>query len=100
LQQQTALYLGNILNKGINDAWNSIYSVLGSSEVYCLAVISQSHLDQFSTDYYYYPLSTSQLGIIVFSNQTHYNFNKENNATSPLASNTLAAEVQLSKHYE
>jgi len=87
LQQQNALHLGNILNKGVNDIWNSIYSVLGSSEVRCLAVIRQSHLDQFSTDYYYYPLSTSQLGIILFNNQTPYNFNKENNATSPLANN-------------
>jgi len=50
LQQQTALHLGNILTKGINDAWNSIYTVLGSSEVRCLAVIRKSHLDQFSTD--------------------------------------------------
>ena len=87
VQEQTALHLGNILNKGINDAWNSIYSVLGSSEVRCLAVIRRSHFDQFSTDYYYYPLSTSQLGILLFNNQTPYNFNKENNATSPLANN-------------
>jgi len=101
LHQQTALHLGNNLNKGINDAWNSIYSCLGYSEVPCLALIRQSRLDQFSTDYYYYPLRTSsQLGIILFNNQTPHNFNKENHATSPLANNTLASKVQLSKHHE
>jgi len=69
--------------------------------VRCLALIRQSRLDQFSTDYYYYPLSTSsQLGIILFNNQTPHNFNKENHATSPLANNTLASKVQLSKHHE
>jgi len=101
LQSQTALRLWNNLNKGINDAWNSIYSFLGYSEVCYLALIRQSHLDQCSTDYYCYPLSTSsQLGIILFNNQTPHNFNKENHATSPLANNTLASKVQLSKHHE